>query len=63
MIEFAVFDPDELYLARVNQFRILLDRSDLAQLASDQAAEARPDRDERLRAWSNLGTLAHHHLC
>jgi len=31
MIEFAVFDPDELYLARVNQFRILLDRSDLAR--------------------------------
>jgi len=31
MLEFAVFDPDELRLARVNQFHILLDRSDMAR--------------------------------
>jgi len=31
LLEFAVFDPDELHLARINQYRILLDRSDLAR--------------------------------
>jgi hypothetical protein len=29
MLEFAVFDPDELYLGRFNRFRVLLDRADL----------------------------------
>ncbi|HWO20796.1 MAG TPA: hypothetical protein VNO30_18645 [Kofleriaceae bacterium] len=31
MIEFAVFDPDELYLGRFNRFRVLFDRADLAR--------------------------------
>lgn len=31
MIEFAVFDPDELYLGRFNRYRVLLDRADLAR--------------------------------
>jgi hypothetical protein len=38
MLEFAVFDPDELYLARVNQYRVLLDRSDLARRLEQIAA-------------------------
>jgi lincosamide nucleotidyltransferase len=38
MLEFAVFDPDELYLARINQYRVLLDRSDLARRAAEVAA-------------------------
>ena len=31
MIEFAVFDPDELYLGRFNRYRVLLDRADLTR--------------------------------
>lgn len=31
MIEFAVFDPEELYLGKFNRYRILFDRSDLAR--------------------------------
>lgn len=31
MIEFAVFDPDELYLGKFNRYRILFDRADLAR--------------------------------
>jgi len=31
LVEFAVFDPEELFLARVNRFRVLLDRADLAE--------------------------------
>jgi hypothetical protein len=29
LAEFAVFDPDELFLSRVNRWRVLLDRADL----------------------------------
>jgi hypothetical protein len=29
MIEFAVFEPDELYLGRFNRYRVLFDRADL----------------------------------
>jgi hypothetical protein len=31
LLEFAVFDPEELSLARINRFRTLLDRSDIDQ--------------------------------
>ncbi len=31
MLEFAVFDPDELHLGRFNRYRVLLDRTDLAR--------------------------------
>jgi hypothetical protein len=31
LVEFAVFDPDELALARINRYALLLDRADLAQ--------------------------------
>lgn len=30
LLEFAVFDPEELFLARVNRYRVLLDRADVA---------------------------------
>ena len=29
LLEFAVFDPDELFLAKVNRYRVLLDRCDI----------------------------------
>jgi hypothetical protein len=39
LAEFAVFDPDELALARVNRYRVLLDRDDVAsRLAAVHAA-------------------------
>jgi predicted nucleotidyltransferase len=31
LLEYAIFDPDELHLGRFNRYRILLDRSDLAR--------------------------------
>jgi hypothetical protein len=43
LLEFAVFDPDELRLARVNRFRVLLDRADVA-------ARMRAVREESARA-------------
>lgn len=49
LIEFAVFDPEELRLARVNRYRILLDRESLERRLADLAAataaagEARAD--------------------
>jgi hypothetical protein len=49
LVEFAVFDPGEVAVARVNRYRVLLDRGDverrLAELADSTAAvtEARAD--------------------
>lgn len=31
LVEFAVFDPEELHLARVNRYRVLLDRKGIAE--------------------------------
>lgn len=43
LLEFAVFDPNELYLAKVNRYRTLLDRADIEQRMSEV-------RDESSRA-------------
>jgi hypothetical protein len=50
LVEFAVFDPDELGLARVNRYALLLDRADLARRLARvrdatvaSAAGGRPD--------------------
>lgn len=41
LLEFAVFDPDELQLARVNRYRVLLDKADVtARMAAVAAATA-----------------------
>lgn len=52
LIEFAVFDPDELALARVNRYRVLFDRERiaerLARAAEATAAGATPSSDEWL---------------
>ena len=39
LIEFAVFDPEELRVARVNRYRVLLDRADIERRLSSVAAE------------------------
>jgi hypothetical protein len=38
LLEFAVFDLEELYLARVNRYRVLLDRGDVARRLEEIAA-------------------------
>ncbi len=52
LIEFAVFDPDELALARINRYRALFDRERigerLARVAEATAAGATPPSDEWL---------------
>jgi hypothetical protein len=54
LVEFAVFTPDEIALARVNRRRVLLDRADVAErIAEAKAATERwtaesAESDERL---------------
>jgi hypothetical protein len=43
LLEFAVFDPDELSVARVNRFRVLLDRGGIAERM--RALRARTEGD------------------
>jgi hypothetical protein len=49
LIEFAVFDPDELALARVNRYRVLFDRerigNRLERVAADTARASLPSDD------------------
>jgi len=56
LIEYAVFTPDELQLARVNDYRVLLDREHIEERMAALAArvEAPPDR-----AWLEGMFLAH----
>jgi hypothetical protein len=47
LLEFAVFDLEELLVARVNRYRVLLDRGGVAERMAEVAAkpvEAHPDR-------------------
>lgn len=63
LVEFAVFDPEELRLARVNRYRILLDRADLerrlVELAASTAAggESARAKDEWLLGQFLTGVL------
>jgi hypothetical protein len=40
LLEFAVFDPEELRLARVNRYRVLLDRERIEERLAELAAES-----------------------
>ncbi len=53
LLEYAVFTPDELALARVNRYRVLLDRADVAERMASVAAEtvARLAREAPDDAW------------
>jgi len=44
MLEFAVFDPDELRVGRFNRFRVLLDRADLQRRMEEIVATTREAR-------------------
>jgi hypothetical protein len=62
LAEFAVFSPDELALARVNRYRVLLDRADvaarMARVREATAGEARTaPPDERWSTGMLLGAL------
>jgi hypothetical protein len=46
MLEFAVFDLDEIALAGVNRYRVLLDRGGVEERVAHVAANPRPRRDD-----------------
>ena len=46
MLEFAVFDLDEIALARVNRYRVLLDRGGVEERVERVAATPRPPRED-----------------
>jgi hypothetical protein len=46
MLEFAVFDLDEIALAGVNRYRMLLDRGGVEERVEHVAASPRPPRDD-----------------
>jgi hypothetical protein len=57
LVEYAVFTPDELQLARVNDYRVLLDRERVEERMAAVAAVVTPPPD---RAWLHgmfLGNL------
>src|SRR4051812_28153202 len=47
LLEFAVFDLDEIALAGVNRYRVLLDRGGVTRRVEHAAANPRPPRDDR----------------
>lgn len=61
LIEFAVFDPDELGLARVNRYRVLFDRADvearMGALRDRTARELRPPDARWLQGQFLTGLL------
>jgi hypothetical protein len=46
LLEFAVFDLDEIALAGVNRYRVLLDRGGVEERVAHVAASPRPPRDD-----------------
>ncbi|MDX6477022.1 MAG: hypothetical protein QOH95_2533 [Gaiellaceae bacterium] len=46
LLEFAVFDLDEIALAGVNRYRVLLDRGGVQERVEHVAANPRPPRDD-----------------
>ncbi|HSN91024.1 MAG TPA: hypothetical protein VLS93_07325, partial [Anaeromyxobacteraceae bacterium] len=61
LVELAVFDAEELFLARVNRWRVLLDRADvearMRQVRERTAAETARRDDDVWRAGQLLGGL------
>jgi len=61
LLEFAVFDPDELGLARVNRYRVLFDRADIearmGALRDRTARELRPPDARWLQGQFLTGLL------
>ena len=51
MLEFAVFDADELQLARVNRYRTLIDRSDIEQRMRALRQRTQSEQRPPDRAW------------
>lgn len=48
LVEFAIFDPDEIALARINVYRVLLDRERIGERMAAVASRPAPHTDD---AW------------
>ena len=57
LLEFAVFDRDELLLARANRYRVLLDRGGVAERMAEVAAKPSPSYESRWLCGQLLGNL------
>jgi hypothetical protein len=57
LLEFAVFDRDELLVARANRYRVLLDRGGVSERMSEVAAKPAPGPDDRWLCGQLLGNL------
>ncbi|MGE5153015.1 MAG: hypothetical protein ACM3ST_03275 [Bdellovibrio bacteriovorus] len=53
LLELAVFDPDELRLARINRYRVLLDRANLTPVLEELAARESAPPTVDIRYQSN----------
>jgi hypothetical protein len=56
LVEYAVFTPDELHLARVNDYRVLLDRERIEERMAEIASVRDPKPD---RQWLHGMFLSH----
>ena len=64
LLEFAVFDPEELHLARINRYRVLFDRANLTatleQLAARETSSPAPHSSSTaLSASRHPGRMCH----
>lgn len=57
LLEFAVFDRDELLVARANRYRVLLDRGGVAERMAEVAAKPAPVAGSRWLCGQLLGNL------
>jgi hypothetical protein len=57
LLEFAVFDRDELLVARANRYRVLLDRGGVAERMAEVAAKPAPAPESRWLCGQLLGNL------
>ena len=57
LLEFAVFDPDELLVARANRYRVLLDRGGVASRMAEVAAKPALAPESRWLCGQLLGNL------
>ncbi len=57
LLEFAVFDRDELLVARANRYRVLLDRGGVAERMAEVAARPAPLPESRWLCGQLLGNL------
>ena len=52
LLEFAIFDSEELHLAKVNDYRVLIDRSNISEILAHLAQSSEPVPLDSQRAFS-----------